>query len=60
MARGGDEPGFQSDRSRGPIMIRGGMGGIDDKCDTRGGHRGGISINRNAPSFGGYPRGGSR
>jgi hypothetical protein len=59
MGRGRDEPGFQSDRSRGPmILIRGGMGGVDDKCDLRGGHRGGIAINRSAPSFGGYPRGG--
>lgn len=47
--------------SRGPtILIRGGMGGIDDKCDLRGGHRGGISINRSAPAFGGYSRGGIR
>ena len=42
--------------SRGPgILIRGGMGGIDDKCDIRGGHRGGTAVNRIAPAFG--PRG---
>jgi hypothetical protein len=41
--------------SRGPvIIIRGGMGGDDDKCDIRPrGHRGGIAINRMTPSFGG-------
>ncbi len=47
--------------NRGPmILIRGGMGGIDDKCDTRTGHRGGIAINRLSPAFGGNPRGGIR
>ena len=47
--------------SRGPmILIRGGMGGVDDKCDLRGQHRSGIAINRSAPAFGGYPRGGIR
>lgn len=45
--------------NRGPmILIRGGMGGIDDKCDLRGQHRPGIAINRIAPAFG--PRGGIR
>jgi hypothetical protein len=35
------------------IIIRGGPGGIEDKCDLRPrGGRGGIAINRNAPSFG--------
>ena len=56
-------PGTQSlsGGSRGPmILIRGGMGGIDDKCDLRGGHRGGIAINRSSPMFGSYPRGGIR
>jgi len=43
----------------GMILIRGGMGGVDDKCDLRGGHRGGIAINRMTP-FGGSPRGGIR
>ncbi|HEV8151213.1 MAG TPA: hypothetical protein VGP61_13605 [Gemmatimonadales bacterium] len=44
---------------RGPgILIRGGMGGTDDKCDLRPrSWRGGIAINRSAPSFGGYPQG---
>jgi len=47
--------------NRGPmILIRGGLGGIDDKCDTRGGHRGGIAINRLSPGFGGTMRGGIR
>jgi hypothetical protein len=31
------------------ILIRGGMGGVDDKCDLRGRHRPGIAINRMAP-----------
>jgi len=36
------------------IIIRGGMGGIDDRCDLRPrGGRGGISINRMAPPMGG-------
>jgi hypothetical protein len=44
---------------RGPgIIIRGGLGGVDDKCDLRPrGWRGGIAINRSVPSFGGYPQG---
>ena len=47
--------------NRGPmILIRGGMGGVDDKCDLRGQHRGGIAINRSAPAFGGGMRGGIR
>lgn len=46
---------------RGPmILIRGGMGAVDDKCDLRGGHRGGIAINRSSPGLGGLPRGGIR
>jgi hypothetical protein len=46
--------------TQGPmIMIRGGMGGVDDKCDTRGAHRGGIAINRMTP-FGSDRRGGIR
>lgn len=31
------------------ILIRGGMGGVDDKCDLRGRHRPGLAINRMAP-----------
>ena len=34
------------------ILIRGGMGGVDDKCDLhRRGRSGGIAINRMAPSL---------
>ena len=37
-------------RHGGTIMIRGGLGGIDDKCDLRPrGYRGGIAINRMTP-----------
>ena len=53
--------------SRGPsIIIRGGMGGVDDKCDLRPHGAGGIAINRSVPPIGGgngrgwSPRGGLR
>ncbi len=47
--------------SRGPmILVRGGLGSVDDKCDLRGQHRPGLAINRSAPAFGGSPRGGIR
>ena len=37
-------------RHGGTIMIRGGLGGTDDKCDLRPrGYRGGIAINRVTP-----------
>lgn len=46
---------------RGPIMIRGGRGGIDDDCDL---HRPGVgrpaAVNRLAPPLGGGFRGGIR
>ncbi|NOT10148.1 MAG: hypothetical protein HOP28_18295 [Gemmatimonadales bacterium] len=48
--------------SRGPsIIIRGGMGGIDDKCDLR--PRVGTAVNRLVPPIGvrgGFARGGMR
>ena len=62
----GGEPhiGHDYGGSRGPsIIIRGGMGGVDDKCDLRPRGFGGIAINRAAPSLGGssgrggFPRG---
>jgi len=65
----GGEPyiGHDYGGSRGPsIIIRGGMGGIDDKCDLRPRGFGGIAINRTAPSLGGrngrggFTRGGIR
>ena len=44
------------------IMIRGGMGGVHDKCDLRprGFAGGGIAINRLAPGLGSYGRGPQR
>ena len=63
MSRAYQPPGgfIPSDGNYGPmVLIRGGTGGIDDKCDLRGGHRPGQAVNRSAPSFGGYPRGGIR
>lgn len=64
--RPGGEPhiGHDYGGSRGPsIIIRGGMGGVDDKCDLRPRGFIGIAINRSAPSFGGrgaIARGGIR
>ena len=47
----GDYRGVVPARHDPVIIIRGGLGGIDDKCDLR--PRGGISINRMAPPMGG-------
>jgi hypothetical protein len=56
---GGGYHGSSYGGNSGPaIIIRGGLGGTDDKCDLRPrGYRGGIAINRMAPAFGGYGRG---
>jgi hypothetical protein len=65
----GGEPhiGHDYGGSHGPaIIIRGGMGGVDDKCDIRPRGLGGIAINRIAPPLvgrggsGGFTRGGIR
>lgn len=65
----GGEPyiGHDYGGSRGPsIIIRGGMGGVDDKCDLRPRGFGGIAINRTTPPLGGrntrggFTRGGIR
>jgi hypothetical protein len=55
----GEHQGQSLGGNQGPaIIIRGGLGGADDKCDLRPrGYRGGIAINRMAPGFGGYGRG---
>jgi hypothetical protein len=61
--RDGNSGGHATGGNRGPvIIIRGGLGGPEDKCDLRPRMwRGGIAINRTVPGFsGGYGRGGPR
>ena len=55
--RGGTGAGESPPRGwRGGVIIRGGVGGIDDDCDIRHPHRGPIAVHSLAPSF----RGGIR
>ena len=55
----GADPGHSGTGGGPTIILRGGMGGVHDKCDLRprGFAGGGIAINRLAPGLGSYGRG---